>query len=58
MIRVVSVKEQPEYTETAISYFQEKWTDHNGYYEKYGFNYIGQGYHPWGDHSRIYELKL
>jgi N-acetylglutamate synthase-like GNAT family acetyltransferase len=33
-------------------------TDHIGYYEKYGFTYIGQGYHPWGAESRIYELKL
>ncbi len=33
-------------------------TEHIGYYEKYGFNYIGQGYHPWGEESRIYELKL
>ena len=33
-------------------------TDHIGYYEKYGFNYLGQGYHPWGDKSRIYEIKL
>lgn len=33
-------------------------TDHIGYYEKYGFNYIGQGYHPWGDESRIYQCKL
>lgn len=30
-------------------------TDHSGYYEKYGFRYIGQGYHPWNDESRIYE---
>lgn len=29
-----------------------------GYYEKYGFKYIGQGYHPWGGASRIYEIKL
>ncbi len=29
-----------------------------GYYEQYGFVYIGQGYHPWGEASRIYELKL
>jgi N-acetylglutamate synthase-like GNAT family acetyltransferase len=29
-------------------------TDHIGYYEKYGFEYIGQGYHPWKEESRIY----
>ena len=29
-----------------------------GFYEKYGFEYIGQGYHPWGEESRIYELEL
>ncbi len=33
-------------------------TSHIGYYEKYGFNYIGQGYHPWGEESRIYQSKL
>jgi GNAT superfamily N-acetyltransferase len=33
-------------------------TEHVGYYEKYGFEYVGQGYHPWGGESRIYELKL
>jgi N-acetylglutamate synthase-like GNAT family acetyltransferase len=33
-------------------------TSHIGYYEKYDFEYIGQGYHPWGEESRIYELKL
>lgn len=33
-------------------------TDHIGYYEKLGFEYIGQGYHPWGEESRIYQCKL
>ncbi|MFW5706738.1 MAG: GNAT family N-acetyltransferase [Bacteroidota bacterium] len=33
-------------------------TDHIGYYEKYGFSYIGQGYHPWNEESRIYECRL
>jgi GNAT superfamily N-acetyltransferase len=33
-------------------------TEHIGYYEKYNFTYIGQGYHPWGETSRIYEYKL
>lgn len=29
-------------------------TDHVGYYEKYGFEAIAEGYHPWGERSRIY----
>jgi N-acetylglutamate synthase-like GNAT family acetyltransferase len=33
-------------------------TGHIGYYEKYGFQYIGQGYHPWEEESRIYQIKL
>ncbi len=33
-------------------------TDHIGYYEKYGFKHIGEGYHPWGEISRIYEAVL
>lgn len=33
-------------------------TDHIGLYEKYGFNYIGTGYHPWGTNSRIYAVAL
>lgn len=32
-------------------------TDHVGYYEKYGFTYIGMGYHPWGESSRIYKAE-
>jgi len=33
-------------------------TDHIGYYEKFGYKYIGIGYHPWDEESRIYELSL
>jgi N-acetylglutamate synthase-like GNAT family acetyltransferase len=33
-------------------------TEHNGLYEKFGFTYVGQGYHPWNAESRIYESKL
>lgn len=33
-------------------------TDHIGYYEKYGWRYIGNGYHPWEEQSRIYEITL
>lgn len=33
-------------------------TDHIGYYEKLGFRYVGQGYHPWEESSRIYEFDL
>lgn len=33
-------------------------TDHIGYYEKYGFSYLADGYHPWGEKSRIYQINL
>lgn len=33
-------------------------TEHVGYYEKYGFKYIGQGYHPWKEESRVYKIEL
>lgn len=33
-------------------------TDHIGYYEKYGFEYIGTGYHTWGESSRIYSITI
>lgn len=29
-------------------------TNHVGYYEKYGFEHLGNGCHPWGESSRIY----
>lgn len=33
-------------------------TEHVGYYERYGFVYLGQGWHPWGESSRIYAAPL
>ena len=33
-------------------------TEHIGYYERYGFAYLGQGWHPWGESSRIYAAPL
>ena len=33
-------------------------TQHQGFYEKFGFHYLGQGYHPWEEESRIYEIVL
>lgn len=49
-MRIISVRENPEYKDRAIDYI--------GVYEKYGFQYIGQGYHPWGEESRIYQADL
>lgn len=33
-------------------------TDHVGYYERYGFEYLAQGYHPWGESSRVYRARV
>jgi len=33
-------------------------TEHIGYYEKFDFKYIGEGFHPWGESSRVYECSL
>lgn len=33
-------------------------THHVGFYEKFGFEYIGQGYHPWDEESRIYGISV
>ena len=33
-------------------------SDHVGFYEKFGFERIGTGYHPWGETSGIFHAKL
>lgn len=33
-------------------------SDHQGYYERYGFRRIGIGYHPWGESSGIFAAEL
>lgn len=32
-------------------------TDHVGYYERFGFEQIATGYHPWGESSRILSVR-
>ncbi len=33
-------------------------SDHVGYYEKYGFQRIATGYHPWGESSGVFQARL
>ncbi len=33
-------------------------TVHVGYYERFGFEYIGQGYQPWQEQMRIYRIRV
>ena len=33
-------------------------TDHIGFYERFGFDFIGYCYHPWGEKTQIYHLEL
>ncbi len=33
-------------------------TEHVGYYERYGFAYLGNGHHPWGEEARIYGISV
>ena len=33
-------------------------TDHIGYYEHFGFQYMAEGFHPWGESSKIYMRVL
>ena len=33
-------------------------TDSEGLYERYGFGFLPEGWHPWGETSRIYQCPL
>ncbi len=33
-------------------------TDHIGYYEKFGFSFIGYCHRPWGESTRVYKIRL
>lgn len=33
-------------------------TDHIGYYEKFGFSFIGYCHRHWGESTRVYQIRL